>query len=534
MTFSAKINRQKDFNLKIAFGKGLLSEKNRELISKVLTVLDVSYEFISVDLDSRLRSERWIAVTSFIRLYLADTLPEKFLWLDGDLICLKGWDKIFDEYEYSIEKYAICAAVDPVPLLNLISRSPYNTNAAILRMKQNYFNAGVLLVNPNLWRDINKKNQWQELYDNYNEMGFQFADQCIINYLCSNSFKHLDKSYNVFASIGKKYIPNRKRRILHFAGEEKPWFYKKFDFAILSSNLKPMDVLKYIKLQSELIKVISRNSSELGVILREKQTGLNRNIPNIQIWHHKIWVLKKNIRRRLKNNYYIQRSYYLDLLNLNLGRIKLSSRKSHHQNQLLAITISVNYSDVLGIVIEKNKSLFSNWIIVTDANDFATINLVGKHPEIELLFFDFKKHGRKFNKGGAVRLAQKYAYANYPNHWYLILDSDICLNLSSEKLHMNELDEDKIYFCGERRDYKCFSDLINKKSFTRFSGPIEAGFFQLYRKKRFYLDSMDASSCDMWFSDGFQSFDVLPGLYCDHLGVSGNWDGTKGSRFIFD
>jgi lipopolysaccharide biosynthesis glycosyltransferase len=239
---------KKDFNLKIAFGNGLLSEENIELISEVLSVLSISYEFISVDLDSRLRSERWITVTAYIRLYLADTLPDKFLWLDGDLICLKGWDKIFEEYEFSIEKYAICAAVDTV-ILDLASRYPYNSNAAILRMGQNYFNTGVLLVNPNAWRDINKKNQWQELYDHYNEKGFQFADQCIINYLCSNSFLHLDKSYNVLASLRKKNVTSGEMKILHFAGEEKPWFYKKFDFAIVASHLRSIDILKYINLK---------------------------------------------------------------------------------------------------------------------------------------------------------------------------------------------------------------------------------------------------------------------------------------------
>jgi hypothetical protein len=36
------------------------------------------------------------------------------------------------------------------------------------------------------------------------------------------------------------------------------------------------------------------------------------------------------------------------------------------------------------------------------------------------------------------------------------------------------------------------------------------------------------------FADGFQAIKVLPGLYFDHLAVKGNWDGSTGSRFIFD
>jgi lipopolysaccharide biosynthesis glycosyltransferase len=534
MAFSAQINRQKDFNLKIAFGKGLLQEKNRKLISQVLTVLDISYEFISVDLDSRLRSERWIAVTSFIRLHLADTLPEKFLWLDGDLICLKGWDKIFDEYEYSIEKHAICAAVDTVPLLNLVSRSPYNRNAAIQRMGQNYFNAGVLLVNPNLWRVINKKNHWQELYDHYNEMGFQFADQCILNHLCSNSYSHIDKSYNVFASIRKKYASNGKIKIMHFAGEEKPWFYKKFDFAIISSSLRSMDILKYIRLQSELIKIVSKKNSDLGAKLRVAQKELHRDISNIQVWHHQIYKLKKNLRMRYIKSFLFQRFYYLDRLNWFINKKRNATEVGETSNEIVAITVSVNYSQVLDYVLKKNISIISSWIVVTEPDDIATIEVVRKHPNIELLFFDFKAHGRKFNKGGGIRMAQKYAYQKYPNHWYLLLDSDISLRTSADLHQVKQLDNRLIYLSSNRRDYLYFSDLAKQESFTPYDGPIQSGFFQLYRQKRFYFDSWDASRCDRWFADDFPEFKVLPNTSCDHLGMAGNWDGTKGTRFSFD
>lgn len=517
MVYSAQSNREKDFNLKIAFFKGQLSEKNQVIISEVLDILVISYEFIPIDPDPSYRSEKWITATSFIRMYLTHTLTEKFLWLEGDLLCLSGWDRIFDDYEYPMEKKATYAVVDTVPLLNLVSRNPYKRKAAILRMGPNYFNAGVLMVNTSLSRNIEKNNSSQDLLENYNELGFQ-----------------LNKPYDFFNWVRRRNIPTRNVKILHFAGIEKPYFYKKFDFAIFSSDIESRNVIKYLNFQHRLINVIIETDSALGLTLGKMQTDLHANIPNIHGWHHKIWSLKQNIKWRYVNNYYIQRFYYYDRLTLSLKKSKSSSENSLLQNRVLAITISVNLSDVLAYVIEKNKSFFSHWIIVTDASDIATFNLVEQHPGIELLFFDFKKHDRKFNKGGAVRLAQKYAYTNYPDHWYLLLDSDIALNFATDKLHVDELDDEMIYFCGDRRDYSCFSDLNKKRSFTPFRGTIKAGFFQLYRKKRFYLDSEDAASCDFWFANEFQALGVLPSLYCDHLGVAGNWDGTKGSRFIFN
>jgi len=534
MAYSAQINRHKDFNLKIAFGNGLLSEKNRIMISEVLEILEISYEFISVNLDSRLRSEKWIAVTSFIRLYLADSLAENFLWLDGDLLCLKGWDKIFDDYEHSIKKNAICAAVDTIPLLNLTLRNPYKRNSAILRMGQDYFNAGVLLVNPTLWRAINKENPWKELYDHYNEMGFQFADQCIINYLCSNSFQHLDKSYNVFASIRKKYDSSGGRKILHFAGAEKPWFYKKFNFAMLSSNLGTKDILKYIEFQTQIIKIVNRKDSELGKSLRTMQKILQKDIPNVQTWHHEIYHLKRKLRIRYTKSYVFQRYYLLDRLIWFKYMKKNKPKVKEPSNQITAITVSVNYSEVLAYIIEKNIHLFSSWIIVTDSKDERTIALVQKYPKIELLFFDFTEHGRKFNKGGGIRLAQEFVYRKYPDHWYLILDSDICLQFASELALLNHLDDQLIYLCGDRRDYHSMSTLLKQESYMPYDGPIESGFFQLYREKSFYKDSMDAGWCDIWFIQNFPSLKVLPDLVCDHLGMAENWDGSKGVRFRFD
>jgi hypothetical protein len=189
---------------------------------------------------------------------------------------------------------------------------------------------------------------------------------------------------------------------------------------------------------------------------------------------------------------------------------------------------------VLAYIIEKNVSIFSSWIVVTDSNDEATIALVRDYPKIELLFFDFKKHGRKFDKGGAIRLAQKFAYQKYPNHWYLILDSDISLRSSTELSQVRMLDNQHIYLTDNRRDYLSMSGLEMQEGYTSYDGPIESGFFQLYRQKKFYRNSMDAEGCDTWFARDFPAFKVLPNTSCDHLGMAGNWDGTKGTRFIFD
>jgi len=211
--------------------------------------------------------------------------------------------------------------------------------------------------------------------------------------------------------------------------------------------------------------------------------------------------------------------------------------KSNNENSLksiTAITVSVNYAQILALIIEKNISFFSEWIIVTDHKDSATIKLLEQYPEIRVLFFNFKKYGNKFNKGGAIRKAQKHAYKVSPDNWYLLIDSDIIIRSPLDLSSLEELDESAMYVCHDRRDYSSLSDLNSATNFKTYETSLRAGYFQLYRNKHFYIDWPDASYCDMIFGSNFETIRNFPGIACNHLGQEGNHDGSKGPRFLFD
>jgi hypothetical protein len=247
--------------------------------------------------------------------------------------------------------------------------------------------------------------------------------------------------------------------------------------------------------------------------------------------HHIIYHLKQIYFR----GYLYQRKYHADKFMLNsLKSRRLESVERNAGTGLTAITVSVNYTKVLSHVLEKNKSLFSEWIIVTDSNDLATIKLLKKYPDIKLIFFDFKKNGNKFNKGGAIREAQKLAYRISPDNWYLIIDSDIIIRSPTVFTSMEDLDQSAIYVCNDRRDYSRFSDLIRASNYKLYLTSMRAGYFQLYRKKELYIDWPDASYCDMVFGNNFSSLKNLTGIACDHLGEEGNHDGLRGPNFDFD
>ena len=276
MAFSASRNSNFPFHFKIAFAENLLSKANRQLISEVLTELRVSFEFIAIVLSSRLKSQDHIQITAFSRLYLADILSENFLWLDCDLICESGWDNIFTEYETFLKDSAVCAAVDAIVLTNRTKENMHANNKAIELLGHNYFNSGVMLVNPEIWRALNEKQSWEKLYDSYGEFGFQYSDQCVINYMCHESHYHLEKSYNVYANIRKRYVPPGDTKILHFPGSDKPWTYKKSDIAILFSGIKSLHIYRYLNVVSNLLIYIERNNFELSYSLRTMQKKLHQ------------------------------------------------------------------------------------------------------------------------------------------------------------------------------------------------------------------------------------------------------------------
>jgi hypothetical protein len=208
---------------------------------------------------------------------------------------------------------------------------------------------------------------------------------------------------------------------------------------------------------------------------------------------------------------------------------------------MIAITVSTNYSDVLPIVHLANKGFFKKWIFVTSHNDSKTIDFLTNNPDLIILYWDFKNHSRTFDKGGAIKYAQEYAYKNFPNDWYLLLDSDICISSSFTEVvalaDNKQLNEAALYGVN-RYDFSCQSDLRNMKNIVNYNNHSDGihGFFQLYWKNVFYASSENASQCDLRFNSNFSVIILIDGVNCFHLGTHPHWDGNRqlGSDFVVD
>ncbi len=209
---------------------------------------------------------------------------------------------------------------------------------------------------------------------------------------------------------------------------------------------------------------------------------------------------------------------------------------------VIGISVSTNYADLLPLTLKANLPFLKKWIFVTRKSDVRTLLALAPHwRKVKILFWDFQNEGRIFDKGGAMAHAQTYAYEHYPQHWYLNLDSDICLP-STFSTFMKEtlptLDPAAIYGV-KRLAYLRKSDYLKQENgiVDRMGERQVQGYFQLYQTPVLYEQSRDASICDVRFGDRFPGGKQLVlDLTVSHLGpYAAHWTGrTVGSGFVMD
>jgi len=206
-------------------------------------------------------------------------------------------------------------------------------------------------------------------------------------------------------------------------------------------------------------------------------------------------------------------------------------------NDLICITVSTKYDDILKICLPQNIKFFKKWYIITDPTDLVTIQLVraANNPVLDLLFFNFYEGGAKFNKGGAIRMAQLYVNAIHPNSNILLLDSDIFLPDNFGTIMDNtSIEDDTLYGVTSRTDYYFLKNFLMEKPSKIYNLTDEfVGFFQLYsntNSKYLYNNSSNCSICDNEFVKLFAHDKCIniADLHVKHLGrPEVNWNSRR-------
>lgn len=211
-------------------------EKVRRVIGKHgahLAVYPVDGDYLGTLVQGRYN---YITPTTYARLFLSDLLPQevkRVIYLDCDLLVL---DSLLPLWEYPLPTEHEVAAVE-----DSCSANPtYYDRLHLSPDGHRYFNAGVLLVNLEAWRQNGFLTRAIELLHN-KALRLDYADQDVLNVLCAGRTTYLPFRYNLQEAMLRRYVPeisDDSRRliieslpcpaIIHFTYILKPWNYISF------------------------------------------------------------------------------------------------------------------------------------------------------------------------------------------------------------------------------------------------------------------------------------------------------------------
>ncbi len=232
----AKTNPHGHFDIYVAYSS--LTEDDFSRMDSALTGTDAVVHRVPVDdkifegapVLGRLSKE------TYYRLLIGDILPEsvdRLLYLDPDIV-ING--DLADFYNLDMQGKTVAAGTH---LFGIIEKG----NLARLGMKKTsrYINAGVLLIDLDMWR---KTVTLTQIFDfiTANIKKLLLADQDVINVMFENSMLCIDERlYNLdektFATYSKKTAGTKRIDIdwvrkntvvIHFNGKHKPWREKNY------------------------------------------------------------------------------------------------------------------------------------------------------------------------------------------------------------------------------------------------------------------------------------------------------------------
>jgi lipopolysaccharide biosynthesis glycosyltransferase len=161
----------------------------------------------------------------YYRFLIADIHHvNKILYLDCDLLIQQDITQLWNE---SLHGKLLAAVQNPEIMHNHLLG---------LESTQDYFNAGIMLIDLKRWRD-EKISQRAMEFLHLNGDNLFWPDQDAVNYLANNDWQRIDPKWNVQSEFftgggGKlKYLEKevhaaiQNPAIIHFTGQSKPWDY---------------------------------------------------------------------------------------------------------------------------------------------------------------------------------------------------------------------------------------------------------------------------------------------------------------------
>ncbi len=221
---SLKANASRNFHYNIHI---LYTEMSREMKDVALALADDDFSIFFDDVSHflkavnyRLHVRDYYSKTTYYRLFIPDLYPEykKALYLDSDIAILGD---ISELYLHDLGEYYMAACQD-----KLVIQTPVFCDYVekVLGIDRNhYFNAGVILINCEIFRQVRFLDQFLKKLHEY---VFSVAqDQDYLNVLCKDKILWLDGRWNAEMCAQQPGEPG-SNKILHYNMWSKPWHFK--------------------------------------------------------------------------------------------------------------------------------------------------------------------------------------------------------------------------------------------------------------------------------------------------------------------
>lgn len=153
-----------------------------------------------------------ISIATYYRLLIGELLPqtcEKVMYLDCDMVIAGS---LLPFWLTEIDGDNIVAAIP-----ELESETKHLLG---IKPEEEYFNAGVLLIDLKKWRNANMGKQLTQYLDG-NRDRIKYWDQDVLNAVLINKWKILGKEWNYITRY--TYPEKINPVIIHYAGQNKPW-----------------------------------------------------------------------------------------------------------------------------------------------------------------------------------------------------------------------------------------------------------------------------------------------------------------------
>lgn len=207
-----------------------LVESQEKAISNKVKSLGSNFEFIKLDDDAfdNFPIPHHFSKANYYRLLIPELIPNanKVIYLDADIIAVAPMHEFLS---FNLKDKVLAAVADPI----------YKWKIELgMNASATYFNSGVMLINLDLWKELEITNKAFEFIHSHPEK-IRFVDQCALNAVINGDFLELIPKFNQQAILyregfdfGETSWANTQITeavnspiLIHYTGPSKPWDY---------------------------------------------------------------------------------------------------------------------------------------------------------------------------------------------------------------------------------------------------------------------------------------------------------------------